>query len=132
MKSPSGWNNCKLHQYYYLLYNHQWNTRWAFVQTHDNFKCENNKLSSHVKGYYCHGYIITCNKAEKYTYYIIILFFEYLNSPRFAPHGIHLSSSLILLLFHCLRWTQLSSKKVMRLFTDTVVFLKLTIYCFIS
>ena len=33
----------------YLLYKHQWNTRWAFTRKLDIFTCENNMLSSHVK-----------------------------------------------------------------------------------
>ena len=31
--------------YKYLLYKHQWNTRWDFAQNHDIVTCENNKLS---------------------------------------------------------------------------------------
>lgn len=97
--------------------------------------CNNMTTSNVEKTCYLHMWKVTVAMvtsliapiAEKYTHYII-LFFEYLNSPRFPPHGIHLSSSLILLLFHCLRWTQLSSKKVMRFFTNRAVFLKLTNY----
>ena len=33
----------------YILYKHQWNTRWAFARKLDIFACENNMLSSHVK-----------------------------------------------------------------------------------
>ena len=36
-------------EYFTLLYKHQWNTSWAFVQKLDIFTCENNMLSSHVK-----------------------------------------------------------------------------------
>ena len=32
-----------------LLYEHQWNTRWAVVRKLDIFICENNMLASHVK-----------------------------------------------------------------------------------
>ena len=35
--------------YKYLLYKHQWNTRWAFARKLDIFTCENNMLSLHVK-----------------------------------------------------------------------------------
>ena len=35
--------------YLYLFYQHQWNTKWAFVRKLENiFTCENNMLSSHV------------------------------------------------------------------------------------
>ena len=34
---------------FYLLYKHQWNTRWAFARKLDIFTCENNMLSLHVK-----------------------------------------------------------------------------------
>ena len=33
----------------YILYKHQWNTRWVFARKLDIFTCENNMLSSHVK-----------------------------------------------------------------------------------
>ena len=32
-----------------MLYKHQWNTKWAFMQKHDLFTPENNMLFSHVK-----------------------------------------------------------------------------------
>ena len=32
-----------------LLYNHPWNTKWAFVLNNDIFTCDNNMLSPHVK-----------------------------------------------------------------------------------
>ena len=35
--------------YIYILYEHQWNTRWAFARKHDIFTRENNMLFSHVK-----------------------------------------------------------------------------------
>ena len=36
-------------KYSFLLYKHQWNTRWAFARKLDIFTCENNMLSSRVK-----------------------------------------------------------------------------------
>ena len=36
-------------KYLYLLYKHQWNTRWAFARKLGIFTSENNMLSSHVK-----------------------------------------------------------------------------------
>ena len=29
----------------YLLYKHQWNTRWAFARKHDIFTCEKNTVA---------------------------------------------------------------------------------------
>ena len=48
--------------YLYLFYQHQWNTKWAFVRKLENiFTCENNMLSSHVtdtwKYHCCYGFI---------------------------------------------------------------------------
>ena len=34
---------------WFILYKHQWNTRWAFARKLDIFTCENTMLSSHVK-----------------------------------------------------------------------------------
>ena len=35
--------------YHHLLYKHQWNTKWAFMQRLHIFTCEDNMLSSHMK-----------------------------------------------------------------------------------
>ena len=40
---------CKLTTEQPLLYEHRWNTKWAFARKRDIFTCENNMLSSHVK-----------------------------------------------------------------------------------
>ena len=34
---------------WFILYKHQWNTRWAFARKLDIFTCENTMLSLHVK-----------------------------------------------------------------------------------
>ena len=58
-----------------LLYKHQWNTRWAFVQKLDFFTCENITIAvatqkshlSHQKLFcynYYHWCLYTCNKQN--------------------------------------------------------------------
>ena len=56
--------------YLYLFYQHQWNTKWAFVRKLENiFTCENNMLSSHVtdvwKYHRCYGFLKTAPFRSK-------------------------------------------------------------------